>query len=332
MRRLFVALVFSIWTIIANCGLLSEPTQRYSIAYNEQPPAPTQPTEAFKLGQLAERRDTKLEDHTFTLTIAPNPTCGFLSGSPGNAITCENGQRCFWEQDYLSAIFCGTDSNAEVHLACVERETATNPEFCDNVCQSNRAILRCTNTSSPYCRTYAYPDGVHDFRCASTIVPSPESVWFTHSEQNDRNFSTILYSDGLSITLRDSVTLSTTSSTATTSPLKSKDDGSPNIGPIVGGAIGGFAVLSLLVLGIIWLLRRTKTLALPPLVDPRLVKPGRPSLVSSELPNSTITVPSATYPPTQPNWANPSQIPEDVVIEYHEMSGDNDPRIWELQE
>ncbi|KAH7112379.1 hypothetical protein EDB81DRAFT_670832 [Dactylonectria macrodidyma] len=331
-RLLLVTFICSIWSIIANCGLPSEPTQRSRIGYNQQPPAPTQSTEDVKWGQLAKRESARPQDRTLTLTLAPDETCGFLSGSPGIAITCENGLQCFWELEYYTAIFCGTDTKAEVHTACVERKTAINPELCDNVCQSDRITLRCTNKSWPYCRTYDYPGGIHDFRCAPTIVPGPESVWFTNTAVNDRGLATLLVVNGSALTSRSSATLSTTSSTATTSPLKSKDDGSPNMGTIVGGAIGGFAGLSLLVLGIIWLLRRTKTLALSPPVNPRLVKPGRPSLVRSELPNSTITVPSATYPPTQPNWANPSQIPEDVDIEYHEMSGDNDPRNWELQE
>ncbi|RKK83571.1 hypothetical protein BFJ71_g14868 [Fusarium oxysporum] len=136
-RLLFVGLVLGTWTInIANCGLLTEPTQRHSVGYNDQPPAPTQSIEALELG-LAERQPTKFIEYTFTMTMAGDSTCGFLSGSPGNAITCENRLPCFWEQEYMAAIFCGTNTNAEFHTTCVERETALNPELCNDVCQGN---------------------------------------------------------------------------------------------------------------------------------------------------------------------------------------------------
>ncbi|KAK2486075.1 hypothetical protein H9L39_00002 [Fusarium oxysporum f. sp. albedinis] len=131
-RLLFVGLVLGTWTInIANCGLLTEPTQRHSVGYNDQPPAPTQSIEALELG-LAERQPTKFIEYTFTMTMAGDSTCGFLSGSPGNAITCENRLPCFWEQEYMAAIFCGTNTNAEFHTTCVERETALNPELCND--------------------------------------------------------------------------------------------------------------------------------------------------------------------------------------------------------
>ncbi|RFN47826.1 hypothetical protein FIE12Z_7900 [Fusarium flagelliforme] len=89
-----------------------------------------------------------------------------------------------------------------------------------------------------------------------------------------------------------------TSSTTSASSLESKDDGSPNIGAIVGATIAGFAVLALLALGTFWLLRRFKTryqsfiqpapapaeLEWAPPVDPRIVNPGMPPPACTELP------------------------------------------------
>lgn len=139
---LFVTLVLGTWTIrIANCMVLSKLTQRYNIGYRERPPAPTQFTDVLESGQLPEQQPTKIEEATLTLTLAGNPTCGFLSGSPGNAITCENRQPCFWEEDHLAGILCGVDSNADIHLACIEGEAALNPEICNDVCQGNRFNL-----------------------------------------------------------------------------------------------------------------------------------------------------------------------------------------------
>ncbi|KAH6871876.1 hypothetical protein B0T10DRAFT_416845 [Thelonectria olida] len=338
-RLLSVTLVLSTWTIeIANCVVLSEPTQRSSIGYHEQPPAPTQLIEALEFHV----RIRKLEDHIFTVTVAPDSTCGFVSGHPGIAITCENGQKCVWEHEYVKGIMCGVDPEAEVHFPCVEREVALNPELCNNVCQSDRFRLRCTDTASPYCRTYAYPGGVHDFRCETTTELRPQSVSVTHAEQEDRNLLTTLISKGSFVTSRDSITVLLTSSAATAPPPNNEDNESPNIGTIVGRIIGCFTVLSLLDLGI-WLVQRSKRRHSPsaqqapvhvlpmqqapllaPQDNPTIVPPGVTSPVRSELPDSTMTVPTATSSTLQPNWVNHS--PERENTDYYEMSGDNGPR------
>jgi hypothetical protein len=156
-----------------------------------------------------------------------------------------------------------------------------------------------THTASPYCLTYVYPGGIHDFRCTSTIVPRPRSVWFTNSVLNDRSFSTTVWQpQGSSMASNSSITIPVPSSITTTSPPRTKDDGSLNIGAIVGATIAGITVLALLALGTFWLLRQFKTryqsftqpvpapaeLESAPPVDPRIVNPGMPSSVYTELP------------------------------------------------
>jgi hypothetical protein len=89
--------------------------------------------EALKHLDLGKRQASTTPATTFTVVISPDSTCGFLSGSPGNAITCSNGDLCSWELAHVPAIFCGTTA----YLQCLDREDALDPELCDDVCQEN---------------------------------------------------------------------------------------------------------------------------------------------------------------------------------------------------
>ncbi|KAM0326674.1 hypothetical protein ACHAQA_006544 [Verticillium albo-atrum] len=229
----------------------------------------------------AARRQAEASVSEFTITVAPDATCGFLSGSSGNAITCDNGNPCSWEPNNINAVFCGVATDA-VRLQCLERDAATDTEFCNDVCQSNTFNLLCTETSAPYCRTYAFPDGVRDYRCASTPVSAVQSVDFTYDGQFDRQFETTTLSTEPTTpagTTEDTTTTASPSPTSlvatstptttptpgpSTAPAPAKENSTP-VGAIVGGAVGGVAVLVLLILGVFFLRRRSsKTDVTPP--------------------------------------------------------------------
>jgi hypothetical protein len=242
-------------------------------------PVPT-PTPTFVPRGLADKRQVSSAEAsttTFTVTVAPDSTCGFLSGSPGNPITCENGSACLWETQYIGAIFCGLGDDDPSYLACLDSEEASDPDQCDDVCQSNIFNLLCTASSAPFCRTYNYPDGVRDFRCASTRVSAVQSVSFTYNSQSDRELETSIVGSGdidsssdvldeLTSFTRTSETETSSTTATSTSDASSDDDddeddggdSGTNIGAIVGGAVGGFAVLSLIAVAIWWFRRRSQ--------------------------------------------------------------------------
>ncbi|KAK3360474.1 hypothetical protein B0T25DRAFT_535712 [Lasiosphaeria hispida] len=239
-------------------------------------PAPT-PAPVIVRDARKRQATTSSDSTTFTVTKAPDSTCGFLSGSPGVAITCENHSTCIWEAQYIGAIFCGFDDNDSSYLRCFEREVALNPASCNDICQSNSFNLLCTDTASPYCRTYAYPSGVSDYRCAATPVSGPQSVLHTYSDQTDRTFitsalvdQTTFESSSRTSTVPTSTSTSQTgtrdniggTSTVVIPPTNSPSEGgssSPPIGAIVGGVVGGLAVIGLVLLGALFLIRRSKT-------------------------------------------------------------------------
>ncbi|KAM0551883.1 hypothetical protein ACHAPJ_008220 [Fusarium lateritium] len=271
--------------------------------------------------ELGKRQATASTDTTFTLVISPDKTCGFLSGSPGNAITCGNGQKCSWELAHLTAIFCGETA----YNRCIDRTDALNTKLCGDVCQSNSYNLLCTDRSAPYCGTYAYPSGVKGYRCATATLTRDQSADFTYNNQDNREFSTTLLSDELtSITsetsetssVESTTTIPVTSTTEEPEPTETDDsDGGgskTNVGAIVGGAIGGFVALSLVVLGAIWLWRRNKKPNDPPAEQPTSVPPPPPGPIPHpnipEAPADDVPPMSQYYPksgvgsPTQSEW------------------------------
>ncbi|KAH7251565.1 hypothetical protein BKA59DRAFT_435545 [Fusarium tricinctum] len=258
---------------VVNGLAISEATKRPNAGYVHQPePTPMiEFLDDLRHLALGKRQATSTEDITYTLVNSPDSTCGFLSGSPGNAITCSNGEKCSWELAHVTGIFCGTSA----YNRCLDRSEALDTKLCNDVCQSNSYNLLCTDTSAPFCGTYAYESGVRGFRCASSTLTGEQSVSFLYNGQKDRELSTVYVSDEVTTTTasettessseeKSSTTSTTTSATTTTSeaPLPQNTGGGggskTNVGAIVGGAIGGFVVLSLIVLGIIWFMRRNK--------------------------------------------------------------------------
>ncbi|KAF4949762.1 hypothetical protein FSARC_13409 [Fusarium sarcochroum] len=356
-RSPYYVLALGVWAVMANALAISEPTKRRDAGFMYQPdPTPMVKMLELRHLELGKRQATTSAETTFTLVISPDKTCGFLSGSPGNAITCENGDNCSWELAHLTAIFCGTTA----YNRCLNRADAINTKLCDDVCQSNSYNLLCTDRSAPYCGTYAYPSGVKGFRCASATLTRDQSAEFTYNNQDNRDFSTTLVSDAEESTLiesettesstgRSTTTDSATSTTEEPEPSDTDDSdsggGGTNVGAIVGGAIGGFVALSLVVLGAIWMWRKNKKPKDPPAEQPTAVPPPGPTYHSGPVPHPNIPeapadeVPpmSQYYPktgvgsPTQSEWRDSmisSQNPNSPVSTWtgpHSTGGQTTP-------
>ncbi|KAM5342765.1 hypothetical protein ACJ41O_013731 [Fusarium nematophilum] len=311
----------------ADALAFSEPTKRQHVGEMNQP-VPTAMMDLLELRRLGKRQESVTDEEddieTATLTIAPDETCGFLSGSPGNGITCPNGALCTWEVKSIGAVICGRVA----HLRCLNSAQANDPDICNDVCQSNEFNLLCTDASLAYCRTYAFPEGIRDYRCASTSVTAAQSVSFTYDGQRDPGFETTVLVLGDTSTAPEAPSKpgstgeddppssrSTTTVVESSQPSESTDGGGddddddgPNIGAIVGGTIGGFTVLSLTILGAIWL-RKKKQNSPPPPPPPGSVAPPvfQPAVVQQAPPVDTVPPMSAYFgkpvvSPTQSEW------------------------------
>ncbi|KAL6406549.1 hypothetical protein AUP68_09348 [Ilyonectria robusta] len=358
---LYSLIALVLWAIQRSYGrVLSQPTQRPREADRDRPLVQTRMVEIpeLRLRQLAKRQQTSLSNAVFTVTIATDETCGWLSGSPGSPITCQNHQPCMWAGSL--GIICGVPDKPndwEVHVRCVERAVALNTALCNDVCESNSFFLRCTDSSAAYCRTYAYPEGIVDFRCAPTPVARVQSVSFTYDGQHDAGFLTSTYTDINSQASSTKPVSSTTSHPPPLPPPPSHTNHS-NTGAIVGGAVGGFVAVSLVAFAIFWFVRRRKTAhaqqVAPPMegapveqgppngaaLNAAKASPSPSSAVQSEWRDSMMTVLSPGSNPTSPQaWLDQPVSPGDqsVLSEgvsppvAHEMSGGSvQPRVYEM--
>ncbi|KAG8667858.1 hypothetical protein FPOAC1_012697 [Fusarium poae] len=201
---------------------------------------PTLTTRAF---HLEARSDDGAPE--YTITYASDSVCGYLSGSVQIPITCENKNRCLWELESFKFIACELDGETTgiARTKCLARDEALDPNLCDDVCVSNTYNLQCTNDTAPYCRTYAYPRGVRDYRCASTPATRVSSVDFTYDGQKfpDLDVSTVTGVDRPRTSASGSIA-STTSETESASTTSAEPEPSTKEKGLSAGAIGGIVV------------------------------------------------------------------------------------------
>ncbi|EKJ70349.1 hypothetical protein FPSE_09566 [Fusarium pseudograminearum CS3096] len=282
-----VVIFLGLWGIQGSFGrILPDPTQASQAWELDRPPS--DPIHTTEIRDLVKREDTSSSIDPIIVTIAPDETCGFLSGRPALPITCEN-QRPY------------------------------NPLY-----------LLCTNESAPYCGTYEFPQGIEDYRCSSTPATRVSTASFTYIGQENANFVTTTLNVAESVsqssstesesTASNSSTIpSSTSPPSDTSPSKSPPSSKSNLGAIIGGAVGGFAALSLVLFGIAWFLRQSRKknrqsiqvnpMEQDPLSDPNIGKPDPRSPVPSDWRGSTVTALSSPYSASPQVWMNHPMSP-----------------------
>ncbi|KAH7123353.1 hypothetical protein B0J13DRAFT_511690 [Dactylonectria estremocensis] len=315
-------------------------------------PTPT-PTNARQFQRADEGEDDGLK---YTVTYAPNSTCGYLSGSVQIPITCENKGVCLWELEYFRFIACEINEDTGLaHTKCLQRDEALDPNLCDDVCASNTYNLFCTNETEPYCRTYAFPKGVRDYRCASTPATRVSSADFTYNGQDYPVFTTSTFAEvdetspgpfgslttGTESTDTETTATKTTStetrsvetSSSTSEPTGDDKARSRNTEAIAGGTVGAF-VGGMLVLALVlycrrrWHSRPTKTDPSESLQDTVSHEPSEhqvPPFIHAISPASPPTSPSPSSTrrsmpyPTSPITAPFSPSLPDQLEDAHEL-------------
>ncbi|GKU09164.1 unnamed protein product [Fusarium langsethiae] len=139
---------FGLWVIRDSFGqLLADPTQT-------SPEREMDVSSGATLTSEINLQERSSSSDAVVITIAPDETCGYLSGRPLLPITYENQQPCMWARSL--GILCGNldnDKTFDVHFTCLDREAALNTNLCNDTCTSNPVYLLCTDESAPYCGT-----------------------------------------------------------------------------------------------------------------------------------------------------------------------------------
>lgn len=231
------------------------------------------PTEAPAFHELL-RRQSSGE----TVLVAPDNTCGYVSGLPGAGYACNavsatcvlapstTGRRGF--------VGCCDTADCGIRLTCLDLTQISSSSLCDNGCMVDTFTVKCTESSAKFCNTISFFSGISDYFCNSASISTPQIALTTYSGETGRTFSEVVLTDTSSLdtsTSRDTTTTRTTRSSATDTssqssssdsstalPISSGGGSSTPVGPIVAGVVGGVAVIGLIVLGVVLLMRKKR--------------------------------------------------------------------------
>ncbi|KAF8849534.1 hypothetical protein BDZ45DRAFT_680439 [Acephala macrosclerotiorum] len=123
-------------------GAPAKPTNSFqSLQDGAKPPQPTRPP---SLTHQALKRDTNV--------------CGIMQNDPvysDHTYACQSGEYCLWEESWWGCCYttpvpgCWEYSCPWV-TSCIGLQDLSS---CDSSCSSDDAILKCTNSQSPFCAT-----------------------------------------------------------------------------------------------------------------------------------------------------------------------------------
>jgi len=180
-----------------------------------------------------------------------------------------------------------------------------------------------TNSASPYCAGVTFPDvNVRDWYCHSKSATAYITAFTTYKDQLFTTaFSSFVFTSAESSTTKTGGTttsgtvgiVSTPSSgTSTPTPTPESAGSSAPIGAIVGGAVGGFAVLAAVAALIFFFCRRQKKKAVvaeqQPAMQQAYAPPAQPPMQGynngAYPPNYNANYPNAGLAPYAPEYNN----------------------------
>ncbi|KAI3323789.1 hypothetical protein HD806DRAFT_74019 [Xylariaceae sp. AK1471] len=225
-----------------------------------------------------------------TVLVAPDNTCGYVSGRAGAAYTCGEDYTCgFVIQEGFGAVGCCTGSVCGLRATCLDYQDIYSSSACDDGCLQDTFTAKCTSTGFPYCGTVTFFSGVRDYYCDSLSISTKQQLYTTYIGETDgRVWQEVVYTSDESATASasggdnefsfnlESTTRPTTSPSASSSSDPDNNNNNNNnnntgggnnppakksstpIGPIVGGVVGGVAVIALIGLAIFFIIRHNK--------------------------------------------------------------------------
>ncbi|KAH6671713.1 hypothetical protein B0J14DRAFT_79453 [Halenospora varia] len=229
-------------------------------------PAPTQEPRAF-LDMLFRRQTLSSLSSSIESGNVSRATCGFVSGSTSNAVTCvRTDYKCAQDTQY-SVFGCCNTGACQLTTSCVP---AASLSLCGNDCAADPYVLKCV-TASPYCNQYVLTSSGFlntAFYCSN--APQIDTVVLTATDGGKGVATLVQVTEN--IPSKASSTTSTSPSTTSVSPTLSSQSTititptptpspepkkSTPIGAIVGGTIGGVFAIALLAILVFFLRKRS---------------------------------------------------------------------------
>ncbi|UNI20196.1 hypothetical protein JDV02_006309 [Purpureocillium takamizusanense] len=250
-------------------------------------PRPTVPP---SMHELLRRQDST--SYKLTMAVAPDNTCGYISGNASWAYTCGPSATCglvFSQPTHSGVVMCYNDGGSNFRFGCMDYNDIVSSSKCGDSCAQDTLVLKCTNAASKFCNTIAFPGGITDYWCAAISDSLANQAFTTFAGQTiSRSYFTITQTGSSTSLLNTKQTgkstigdptpsgaLSKTSSAAATTST----DGSGNsdssdkdnsggggggggkktpVAAIVGGVVGGVAAIGIAGIIAFFCLRRGK--------------------------------------------------------------------------
>ncbi|KAF7551955.1 hypothetical protein G7046_g7569 [Stylonectria norvegica] len=221
--------------------------------------------------ELFRRASTTSSDET--VLVAPDNTCGYISGRPGAGYTCFGSATCVFytsRADRHGAVACCNTEVCNYRLSCIDYNDFYTSSKCDGGCEVDIYTLKCTETSASFCNTIAFQGGINDYWCNSVNISTAQSATTTYRGGDAREFTPLaltgtdstdltIVTSGSSTVPGPSATVTETSASATsTSDNNGGGSKKSNTGPIVGGVVGGVGGLALIGAAVFLFLRNKK--------------------------------------------------------------------------
>lgn len=229
-------------------------------------PIPTAEPVAFSEAHW--RRQTT----SLATSSSPGPICGFVSGSTSNWYSCSKFCAVATAQHAWGC--CRSLAGCTLQTACVPQSSLASCAD-DSVCVQDAFRTKC-DAVSPYCNEFVI-QGAANVAVTLWQCDSTPSTAILAATATDGNSSALTYnyiqmtvptysaSTSTSSTSRQTSTTTTISSSSSSSsstpiptPTPTQEPKPVPIGAIVGGVIGGLALLAIILMLIFFLLRRRK--------------------------------------------------------------------------
>ncbi|EFQ30133.1 hypothetical protein CGRA01v4_00949 [Colletotrichum graminicola] len=223
------------------------------------------PTKAPVYGDLRKRQSTS----DVTVLVAPDNTCGYVSGRAGAEYTCGGSATCALmppvNSNVPGRVACCNTQNCNAPRTCFDYKDIYTSSLCDSGCRVDTDTRKCTETGQPYCRTVSFSDDIYGYWCASEENSTPQAVLTTYAGQRARQWSELVVTLGDTTSSRatrptgpTATSASARGSSTSPAPVPDPEDetSSTPIGAIVGGVVGGVAVIALALFGIWFFIRK----------------------------------------------------------------------------
>ncbi|KAF4836522.1 hypothetical protein CGCTS75_v001863 [Colletotrichum tropicale] len=277
---------------LANAKLYAVPeaTTTFNLPLDQFSP---QPTKAPAYADLRRRQTSAAT----TVLVAPDNTCGYISGRAGAAYTCGTAASCIFftsTSRVKGFVACCDADDCGARRTCYDARQISSSSVCDNGCMVDKYTLKCTNTARPYCNTISFSGSIFDYWCNTLEISTAQTAVTTFEGQTGRTWVPLALTDDATSSLRAPSASGRFTATGTGSPAdpvasdptsnnnnsnNNDNDSNDNksstpVGAIVGGVVGGLAVIALVGLAIFLILRKKKKPAQnqnqqPPQIQPQ---------------------------------------------------------------